>query len=140
MVLHSVIVLHVMVRPLLTNGVGGGGSLWGCLRTRQPTHPPKLTHPPTHPDRPYPPIGGGGGLCCYNQLVTQKPCVFAPKKICPSATMQSLNSSIAELAVTLMVVDHCTSKLVKRWFNPRCLRTGNFYHFLPHGPEIFATF
>ena len=40
---------------------GGGGSLWGCLRTRQPTHPPKLTHPPTHPDPPLPPPGGGGG-------------------------------------------------------------------------------
>ena len=39
----------------LATGGGGGGSLWGCLRTRQPTHPPKLTHPPTHPDPPLPP-------------------------------------------------------------------------------------
>ena len=62
-------------------GGEGGGPFWGCLRTRQPTHPPKLTHPPTHPDPPYPPNGGGGVLCCYNQLVTQKPCVFPPKKI-----------------------------------------------------------
>ena len=51
-------------RPLLTNGGGGGGgSLWGCLRTRQPTHPPKLTHPPTHPEPPLPPHRGGGRVC-----------------------------------------------------------------------------
>ena len=42
---------------------GGGGSLWGCLRTRQPTHPPKLTHPPTHPDPPLPPHRAGAGFC-----------------------------------------------------------------------------
>ena len=47
----------VWARPLLSNGGGGGGgSLWGCLKTRQPTHPPKLTHPPTHPPtHPNPP-------------------------------------------------------------------------------------
>ena len=30
---------------------GGGGSFWGCLRTRQPTHPPTQADPPppTHP-------------------------------------------------------------------------------------------
>ena len=63
-------------RPLLSNGGrGGGGSLWGCLRTRQPTHPPTQT--PPYP----PPLGGGGRgfLCCKNQLVTPKPCVFTPK-------------------------------------------------------------
>ena len=111
-ILCSCIVALGSSRPLLTNGGGGGGgSLWGSLRTRQPTHPPKLTHPPTHPEPPLPPHrGGGAGLCCYNQLVTQKPCVFAQKKFCPSVTMRSLNSSIAELAVTL-VVDHCTGNL-----------------------------
>ena len=95
-------------RPLLTNGGGGGGggSLWGCLRTRQPTHPPKLTHPPTHPE---PPLRGGGSVLLQSAGNT-KPCVFAEKKICPSVTMRSLNSSIAELAVTL-VVDHCTGNL-----------------------------
>ena len=88
-------------RPLLTNGGGGGGgSLWGCLRTRQPTHPPKLTHPPTHPDPPLPPPGGGGVLlCCKNQLVTQKLCVFGQKKLCHSVTMPSLSSGITELAL-----------------------------------------
>ena len=48
-------------RPLLSDWGGGGGSFWGCLRTGQATHPPKLTHPPTHPDPPpTPPVGGGG--------------------------------------------------------------------------------
>ena len=44
----------------LATGGAGGGSFWGCLRTGQATHPPKLTHPPTHPDPPpTPPVGGG---------------------------------------------------------------------------------
>ena len=53
--------------PLLSDG-GGGGAFWGCLRTGQPTHPPKLTHLPTHPDPPYSPdplllpSRGGGGI------------------------------------------------------------------------------
>ena len=97
----------------------GGGGLWGCLRTRQPTHPPTMTHPPTHPD-----------LCCNNQVVTQKPCVFAQKKLCHSVTMPSLNRRIAQLTVTL-VVDRCTVKLAQRWFKPHCLHTGKFCHFLP---------
>ena len=125
---------------MLTRGGGGRGSLWGCLRTRQATHPPKLTHTPTHPDPPLPPHRwGGGGLCCYNQLVTQKTLCICQKKFCPSVIMRSLNSGIAELAVTL-VVDHCTGKLLKRWFNPRCLWTGHYCHFSPHTLEIFATF
>ena len=45
-------------------------------------YPPTQADPPTFPPRPpLPPHtgGGGAGLCCYNQLVTQKPCVFAQK-------------------------------------------------------------
>ena len=120
----------IRTRPLLTNGGGGGQGVPLGLPQDQAAHPP--TDPLLPPLR-------GGGLCCYNQLVTQEPCVFAQKNSSPSVTMRSLNSTVAELAVTL-VVDHCTGKLSKHWLNPHCLRTGNFCHFLPHGPEIFATF
>ena len=88
-------------RPDLCLAKGGGGIILACLRTRQPTHAPKQTHPPTHPPRPpYPPpkrAGGGGVLCCYTQLVTEKPCVFPPQKTCPSVTVRSLNRNIAHL-------------------------------------------
>ena len=65
--------------------------------------------PPTHP--PSPPLLRGGGLCCNNPLVTQKPCVLAQKNFCPSVTMWFLNKCVAQLAVTL-AVDHCTVKSV----------------------------
>ena len=67
----------------LPTGGGGRGVPLGLpqdLRTSGPTQADPPTHPPR--PRPYPPPigrGGGGGLCCYNQLVTQKTCVFAPK-------------------------------------------------------------
>ena len=110
-------------RPLLTNGGGGGRGVPLGLPQDQAAHPPTQADPPTQTP-PYPP-----GLCCYNQLVTQKPCVFAQNKFCPSVTVRSLKGNIAELAGT-RVVDHCTGKLQKRWFNPHCLWTGNFCHFL----------
>ena len=61
-------------------------------------------------------------------MLLQSP-VYSPKKNCPSVTMRSWNSSIAELAVAL-VVDHYHGKMAKRQFNPHCLRTGKFCHFL----------
>ena len=123
-----------MCRPLLSNGGGGGGggSLWGCLRTRQPTHPPKLTHPPTHPDPPLapPPPPLRAFLCCKNQLVTQKPCVFTQKKLCHSVAMPSLNNDKADAADTL-VVDRFTGNLAQRRFEPPWPQTGKFCHFSP---------
>ena len=127
---------------LPTGGGGGRGVPLGLPQDQAahpPTHPPKLTHLPTHPDPPLPPHRGGGGLCCYNQLVTQKPCVFAQKKFCYSVTMGSLNSGTTELAVPSgralywqtakalvqppLTAHRKTLPLFTTW-------TGNFGHFL----------
>ena len=53
---------------------GWGGSLWCCLRTRQPTHPP------THPDPPLPPPWGGGSVLLQSAGNTKTLCI-CPKKI-----------------------------------------------------------
>ena len=121
--------LGIQSRPLLNNG---GGVPVG-LPQDQAAHPPTQADPPTHPPTQTPPtpsIGGLGFLCCNNQLVTQKPCVFTQKKLCHSVTMPSLSSAIAEVAVTL-VVDRCTVELAQRWFKLHWLQTGKFCHFLP---------
>ena len=59
-------------RPLLTKG---GGSLWGCLGTRQPTHPP------THPDPPH----RGGSMLLQSAGNTKTLC------ICPNPSGRSLH-------------------------------------------------
>ena len=65
-------------------------------------------------------------------MLLQSPMYLPQKNLSFShyAISEQQYSSIAELAVTL-VVDHYNGKLAKRQFNPHCVRTGNFCHFLP---------
>ena len=79
-------------------------------------------------------------LCCKNQLVTQKLCVFGQKILCHSVTMPFLSSATAGPVVTL-VVDHCTASLGasvrfplpvdRKILSLFTTVTGKFCHFLP---------